>query len=88
MTIRLCIDLNNIPELEAMSDNGELQQVLFDAVVNYVTVSHLRDSTRAHARTETFLEGSDSRTTCEQLAEYHESWAEIMSGASFTYSRI
>lgn len=85
ITLTLTLD---VPKADQFSD-AELSQCIFDTVVNYVTLAHLKDGMNwivqegkaaeiAPDCTESYAEG------CRRLRGHHNLWAEITGAAQHT----
>lgn len=74
MKIKLEIELE-VPDVCEEMPNDELDQLLFDTYINYVTISHHRDALR-------FMSENVS-----DLANYHATWGDICSSANFVIKK-
>ena len=67
--ISLKIDIpTNIPN----ASNAEVEQIIFDALLNFANISHCRHGITAAKNGNT------------ELLEYHENWSELLSSSSIT----
>jgi hypothetical protein len=88
-TVTLTLTLD-VPRSEQFSDD-ELGQIIFDDVVNYVTISHMKDVMRWIVQTSKAENQGDERDAenCRAIQRHHELWAEILEAArpTMTISR-
>jgi len=84
MKVKLTIELELPGNPDLLGDG--LEQVIFDAYLNYTTVKHLEDARKWSARqyqgTAEYQEGA------RRLYQYHDNWADICSRARYKVEEI
>lgn len=78
VTITIIVD---VPGIESCSD-AALAQNLFDDMINYLTVSHLRDARKWMA-----LSKGDESSNEMMISKHHSLWGEIINSGEWTFKR-
>ena len=80
MKVRLTIDLELPDELSGFS-KPELDQLLFDAYINYITCAHYEDALNR-------IERGHINDTAESIVDYHKQWGRTSKPVNWSYERL